>query len=181
MFAPATLNASLKTAGHYYDFDTNTLYVTKAYLKKAETYGTPECNSLNEMMEQFPGMKIEIHKKSRTNNAISYEMMEGFIRIMPQAEWRMKEYQRIKQVSLAYKSPYKFVCAWFEKQFPYYGKLTEHDENGTIKWDVVAMYEQAKNEATARAVGKDGTVVNFPASAVRTQEMNAENLLAEAS
>ena len=144
MFAPATLNASLKTAGHYYDFDTNTLYVTKAYLKKAETYGTPECNNLNEMMAQFPGMKIEIHKKTRTNNAISYEMMEGFIRIMPQAEWRMKEYQRIKQ------------------------------------WDVVGMYEKEKNEANARAVGKDGTVGTCPASAVRTQEMNAENLLAEA-
>lgn len=180
MFIEKTKNASLKNAGHYYDFDTNTLYVTKAYLKRAETYGTPECNSLNEMMAQFSGMKIEIHKKTRTNNAISYEMMEGFIRIMPQAEWRMKEYQRIKQVSLAYKSPYKFVCAWFEKQFPYYGKLTAHDENGTIKWDVVAMYEQAKNEANARAIGKDGTVVTFPASAVRTQEMNAENLLAEA-
>lgn len=181
MFNEKTKNASLKNAGHYYDFDANTLYVTKAYLKKAETYGTPECDSLNEMMAQFPGMKIEIHKKSRTNNAISYEMMEGFIRIMPQAEWRMKEYQRIKQVSLAYKSPYKFVCAWFEKQFPYYGKLTEHSEDGTIKWDVVAMYEQAKNEANARAVGKDGTVVTFPASAVRTQEMNKEESLANAS
>lgn len=30
MFAPALLNASLKASGHYYDFDTNTLYVTKA-------------------------------------------------------------------------------------------------------------------------------------------------------
>lgn len=181
MFNEKTKNASLKTAGHYYDFDTNTLYVTKAYLKKAETYGTPECDSLNEMMAQFPGMKIEIHKKTRTNNAISYEMMEGFIRIMPQAEWRMKEYQRIKQVSLAYKSPYKFVCAWFEKQFPYYGKLTEHSEDGTIKWDVVAMYNKASEEAKARAIGKDGTVITFPASAVRTQEMNAENHLADAS
>lgn len=181
MFNEKTKNASLKNAGHYYDFDDNTLYVTKAYLKKAETYGTPECDSLNEMMAQFPGMKIEIHKKTRTNNAISYEMMEGFIRIMPRAEWRMKEYQRIKQVSLAYKSPYKFVCAWFEKQFPYYGKLTEHDENGTIKWDVVAMYNKASEEAKARAVGKDGTVVTFPASAVRTQEMNEEESLANAS
>lgn len=180
MFSTKTKNEALKNAGHYYDFDTNTLYVTKAYLNKAQTYGTSECDSLNAMMAQFPGMKIEIHKKNRTNNAISYEMMEGFIRIMPQAEWRMKEYQRIKQVSLAYKSPYKFVCAWFEKQFPYYGKLTAHDENGTIKWDAVAMYQQAAEEAQARAVGKDGTVVTFPASAVRTQEMNAENLLAEA-
>ena len=175
------LNASLKAAGHYFDFDNKVLYVTKSYLAKAETYGTVECDRLNEMMAQFPGMKIEIHKKSRTNNAISYEMMEGFIRIMPQAEWRMKEYQRIKQVSLAYKSPYKFVCAWFEKQFPYYGKLTAHDENGTIKWDAVAMYNKAAEEAKARAVGKDGTIVSFPASAVRTQEMNAENLLADAS
>lgn len=58
MFAPSTLNAALKTAGHYYDFDTNILYITKAYLKKAETYGTPECNNLNGMMAKFPGMKM---------------------------------------------------------------------------------------------------------------------------
>lgn len=180
MFTEKMKNAALKAAGHYYDFDNNTLYVTKVYLKKAETYGTPECDSLNEMMAKFPEMTIEVHKKARTNNAISYEMMEDFIRIMPQAEWRMKEYKRIKECSLAYKSSYKFVCAWFEKQFPYYGELTARDEQGTIQWDAVAMYRKAEEEAKARAQVKNGCVINLPAAAVQPQAMNEEADLAEA-
>ena len=49
-----------------------------------------------------------------------------------------------------------------------------------IRGTVPLIYNVAADETKARAIGNDGTVITFPAPAVRTQEMNAENLLAEA-
>ena len=97
---------ALKVSGHYIDMNANTLTVTKAFYKKAEEYGSAECMKLLEIEKMFPTMKVEVYAPKRKSSPITYDMMELFIRIMPDAEKNYAEYKRVKKMSNAYKSPY---------------------------------------------------------------------------
>ena len=142
---------ALKVSGHYIDMNANTLTVTKAFYKKAEEYGSDECMKLLEIEKMFPTMKVEVYAPKRKSSPIPYDMMELFIRIMPDAEKNYTEYKRVKKMSNAYKSPYKFVSDWFTKTFPYHSELTAKNDKGEQVWDAVKMYAKAKEEAEKRA------------------------------
>ena len=74
------MNASLRTAGHYIDIPGKTVYITKQFQKKAEQYGTTEYDKYCEIEQRFPTFTITVHSQKRKNSAISYDMMELFIR-----------------------------------------------------------------------------------------------------
>lgn len=150
---------ALKVAGHYIDVNANKLTVTKAFYKKAEEYGTDECMKLIEIEKMFPTMTVEVYAPKRKSSPISYEMMELFIRIMPDAENNYTEYCRIKKMSVAYKSPYKFVSDWFTKLFPYHAELTAKNDEGVQVWDAAKMYAKAKEEAEKRVAAAQKTEV----------------------
>ena len=160
------LTAALKASGHYVDMAAFRLYVTPAFEKKASCYGTPECDIMNAILDAFPNMVVEIVKSNRKNNTITYAMMENFIRIMPDAAANLAEFDRVKKMSHAYRSAYQFVADWFEKKFPHYGEMLVKDEKtGEIKWDVLAQYEIAQEEAKKPVEEKpaeSSNVVSFP-------------------
>ena len=139
--------AALKTAGHYIDVDANVLYITPGFNKKSQIYGTAECSRMNAILAAFPSMTVKVQSKDRKNNAITYAMMEDFIRIMPDAAANYAEYERVKKMSLAYRCASKFVAAWFEETFPHYGELLVTDEKGNPVWDAVSMCQKAEEQA----------------------------------
>ena len=148
---------SLKQSGHYVDIFNGILYVSKSFQTNANYYGTTEYYKMNEILALRPDMKIELCAATRKKR-LTYEMMEAFIRIMPDAEENYNEYCRVRKMSVAYKSAYKYVEEWFAKQFPYYGQFFV-EENGEAKWNVVAAFEKAKEQAEAKknkTAGKDG-------------------------
>ena len=142
------INAAMKQSGHYADTTNGILYVSKSFQTNANYYGTTEYRKMNEILAVYPDMKIELYVATRKKR-LTYEMMEAFIRIMPDAEKNYTEYKRVRKMSVAYKSPYKFVEDWFAKQFPYYGEFVV-EENGEAKWNVVAAYKKAKEQAEAK-------------------------------
>ena len=144
--------AALKNAGHYIDVDANVLYITLGFNKKSQIYGTAECSRMNAILAAFPSMTVKVQSKDRKNNAITYAMMEDFIRIMPDAAANYAEYERVKKMSLAYRCSYKFVAAWFEETFPHYGELLVTDEKGNPVWDAVAMCQMAEEQAAVKPV-----------------------------
>lgn len=151
------INAAMKQSGHYADTTNGILYVSKSFQTNANYYGTNEYNKMNEILAVYPDMKIELYVATRKKR-LTYEMMEAFIRIMPDAEKNYTEYCRVRKMSVAYKSAYKFVEDWFAKQFPYYGQFFV-EENGEAKWNVVAAFEKAKEQAEAKknkTAAKDG-------------------------
>ena len=107
---------------------------------------------MNDILAAFPSMTVKVQSKDRKNNAITYAMMEDFIRIMPDAAANYAEYERVKKMSLAYRCSYKFVVAWFEETFPHYGELLVTDEKGNSVWDAVAMCQMAEEQVTATPV-----------------------------
>lgn len=154
------INAAMKQSGHYVDASNGILYVSKSFQTNANYYGTTEYHKMNEILAVYPDMKIEPYAATRKKR-LTYELMEAFIRIMPDAEANYKEYCRIRKMSVAFRSAYKFVEDWFAKQFPYYGEFFV-EENGEAKWNVVAAFEKAKeqaeakkNEAAAKTVEKE--------------------------
>ena len=147
------LTAALKASGHYVDMAAFRLYVTLAFEKKASYYGTPECDIMNAILDAFPNMAVEVVKPERKNNAITYDMMEKYITIMPDAANNMDEFKRIKKVSHAYRSAYQYVADWFATKFPHYGEMLVKDEKtGEIKWNALEQYAKAKQEAAAKPV-----------------------------
>ena len=142
------INAAIKQSGHYADVINGTLYVSKSFQNNANYYGTTEYRKMNEILAVYPDMKIELYAPTRKKR-LTYEMMEAFIRIMPNAEENYKEYCRTRKMSVAFRSPYKYVEDWFAKQFPYYGEFFV-EENGEAKWNVVAAFEKAKEQAEAK-------------------------------
>ena len=160
------LNAALKASGHYVDMAAFRLYVTPAFEKKASYYGTPECDIMNAILDAFPNMAVEVVKPERKNNAITYDMMEKYITIMPDAANNMAEFKRIKKVSHAYRSAYQYVADWFATKFPHYGEMLVKDEKtGEIKWDVLAQYKKAQEEAKKPVeveAAESSNVVSFP-------------------
>lgn len=150
----SVVTAALKNAGYYYDFATATLYMTAEFEKNSNAYGTNEYHLMNRILAKFPNATLKVYK-SKTNTLITYEMMEAFIRAMPNAAANFTEYKRIRLQSRAHRSAYKFVSEWFKAKFPHYGKLLVVDkETGEITWDALDSYRKAAAEADARAAAK---------------------------
>lgn len=180
------INAAIKEAGHCVDHN-GILYVSKSFQNNANYYGTTEYRKMNEILAVYPDMKIELYAATRKKR-LTYEMMEAFIRIMPDAEKNYNEYKRVRKMSVAYKSAYKFVEDWFAKQFPYYGEFFV-EENGEAKWNVVAAFEKAKeqaeakkNEAAAKTVEKEeDAAAKKNEAAAKTTETSAEQEVGDAA
>ena len=148
------MSAALKNVGYYYDMTAATLYMTSEFQKNSNTYGTNEYHMLNRILGRFPNAHLKVYKP-KANNRITYDMMEAFIRAMPDAVANFAEYKRIKLQSNAHRSAYKFVSEWFKAKFPHYGKLLVVDEEtGEIMWDALDSYKKAATEADARAAAK---------------------------
>jgi len=135
--------SALRTNGYYLDAAANTLYMTAPFEKKSNVYGTSEYRLVNEILAQFPDVKFSIQKKNR-KETVTYEMMETYIKLLPKAEESMKEYERVKLMSHAFRSSYKYVADWFEKKYQNYGKFIVKDNQGNVVWDIVALYKQAE-------------------------------------
>lgn len=150
------LVAALKENGSYYDIASNTLYITPAFKKRASMYGTAECDLMDRVRSQNNALKIEEYKSTRKAR-ITYDMMETFICNMPSAEKNFKEFERVKAMSHAYRSPFKFVSDWFDEKYPYYHKLLEKAEDGSVKWNALEMFKKAQAEAEKRKEEKSAS------------------------
>ena len=147
------ITTALKNTGYYYDFATATLYMTADFEKNSNSYGTNEYRMLNRILDKFPNATLKVYK-AKSNNLVTYKMMEDFIRAMPNAAANYAEYKRIKLQSRAHRSAYKFVSEWFKEKFPHYGKLLVKDENNNLVWSALDEYKTAATEADARAAEK---------------------------
>ena len=160
------MKVALSKVGYYYDVNTDTLYVSSVFNKKRLNYGSNEYNIVRNFREISSDLTIEIVKRAPKKKPLSYNMMEKFITILPTAEEDQKEMERQKKLSLAYKSPYKYMELWFNEKYPFHKELLV-EENEESKWDVVALMRKAealkkekkaqKAEATAQ-----NNISNFP-------------------
>ncbi|MBE7015219.1 MAG: hypothetical protein E7417_00105 [Ruminococcaceae bacterium] len=107
--------------------------VTKAFLKRADVFGTDEYIAVQRFYEMHPNATIKtksIRKNpdKETNKNLTYANMELFIKTIACDEKEMnkllEEMSKIKNISQIQKRPYKYVLDWFKATFPEY---TSHD------------------------------------------------------
>lgn len=128
--------AALKKDGYFFDHSINTLYVTKAFSKKASDPMGSECAMILRLRAIFPELVIEIAEAAKTKStALTYDLMMKYIARTPNALDTLKELERVRLMSKCQKSPYKFVRTWFEEKFPNYDKMLQFDENGEVIWN----------------------------------------------
>ena len=128
--------AALKKDGYFFDHSINTLYVTKAFSKKASDPMGSECAMILRLRAIFPELVIEIAEATKTKSAaLTYDLMMKYIARTPNALESLKELERVRLMSKCQKSPYKFVRTWFEEKFLNYDKMLQFDENGEVIWN----------------------------------------------
>lgn len=129
------MESALKKDNYYFDYNTNTLYVTKAFDKKASQYNSAECNTIMSLRQMFPNLTVKLAEAPKAKSkTLSYDLMLKYIVRMPNARDLLKEYENVRLMSKCQKSPYKYVCKWFEEKFPNYGKMVSFDEKGELIW-----------------------------------------------
>ena len=121
---------------------------TKAYIKKAHTFGTPEfyewraaCNEL--------GVEIQLvvdSKKKRTNENknLTYENMVLYMGTLENKEAYLKTFEIVKIHSKLQPNPSKFVLDWFKATFPNYKEAMKVivDEKKEIENNLVEMADK---------------------------------------
>lgn len=105
----------------------NTITVTKAFMKKAENFGSKEYKQMMEIKSDsvlsnykliVRSIKKNPEKESYRN--LTYKNMETYISTLNLSTIYMAEYEVAKQRSKIQKSPYKYMVKWFIETFPNY-------------------------------------------------------------
>lgn len=118
-----------KNAPKFVD-DTHVL-VTKAFMKNARIFGTPEYKMWKAIKEDCKGavmvsktIKKNPNKQTSTKN-MTYEHMAIYIRQQDGAKELMVEFKKQVALSKVQTNPYRCVLAWFKKQFPNYDEYKD--------------------------------------------------------
>lgn len=168
-----TMKTAMNKNGYYYDMETNTLHITKAFDRKRLTYGSEEYKIVRELKNYCDGLKIEAHSRATKEKPLSYEMMKKFIRILPTAKADLEEMERQQKMSVAFKSPYKFMERWFNEKYPYYKEMLVKSDNGEVEWDVLALIRQAQEQAKETSEA-DAETIETAEETVETTEKIVE-------
>ena len=127
---------AMKEYGHCYNHDTDTLTVTKNFLKNSEQMDTPECKTIVALYALHPNMKIVTFTAEKKKNVtISYDLMIQYICLNENKEERIKNLHEMKNMQLqshSIKSPYKFVRDWVTKKDPNYSKVIKLGADGEL-------------------------------------------------
>ena len=117
-------NIAMKNAPRFVD-DTHVL-VTKAFMKNARIFGTPEYKMWKEIRMDCPKavmvpktIKKNPNKRVNTKN-MTYPRMKLFISLQDNSEELLEEFEKQKQLSKVQTDPYRYVLAWFLKTFENY-------------------------------------------------------------
>ena len=127
------------------DFDRNEAIVTKAFQKKATTYGTPEFRQWREVRNEFPNIQMVV-KNTRTSDIYNttYAKMEKYIKTFDNAADVLAEMAKVKERSKIQRNPHRYVLAWFESVYPDYktSDIFQEDEQAADGSEVVSMPEK---------------------------------------
>lgn len=145
----------LNINGYKINFTNNTLEMNYSFSAAAAEYGSTEYNIYVGIHKDFPNIKDVVlsgreKKKPSKTRKISYAKFESYIKAVDdEKETIFTEYKKVKEMSKAQKSPYKYVCDWFEAQFPNY---TETPSTVALATSKVSQFPTNEEETKKEAV-----------------------------
>ena len=111
-----------------FDPITNTLTITKAFADALSNPDSAEYQLYRQIKADNPTVAVRkrTHKTSsgyvNQYKKLTYENMEAFIELLPQADELMRVYNFLRVSTNLCASPYKAVRSWFVEQFPLYNR-----------------------------------------------------------
>ena len=88
--------------GYKIDFVSKTITVTKAFMKKAETYNSTAYQTLMTLRAELPDMRIvapKTNRKGKKRDNLTYANMITFINCQNNAEILLKEFEKVKELA----------------------------------------------------------------------------------
>lgn len=109
----------MKNTNYKYDFTSNTLTVTKTFLKKAEQYNSPEYKILLGFQKDHPEMKINPVKtlEKKINHETEFLKMKTIIEMCKDGDKRLEEYERTRKLARTTNHEYNYVKKWFDNNY----------------------------------------------------------------
>ena len=107
--------------GYYFDFMTNTLYMTHRFSMRANDITSDEFKAYEGLKEHFPMLRVVVAKPPKRNSKyIPYPKMIQYIALMDDGVEKLAEFNKVRQASTAQTNPTQFVNQWFKETFPNY-------------------------------------------------------------
>ena len=112
------------------DFEKDTIFVSKAFHKRASIYGTDEFKALHSAIKETGYSVVIKENQKKSYNGLTFKRMETYIQTQPNSETNLKEFRAVQRVAEAKGAKYPLTKKWFFKTFPEY-KLNDVSENET--------------------------------------------------
>ena len=109
--------------GYYFDFMSNTLYMTHRFSMRANDIYGDEFKIYEGFKDRFPLLRVVVEKLPKRNpKYIPYNKMIQYIALMDDGVDKLAEFNKVRQSSTAQANPTQFVNQWFKETFPDYKK-----------------------------------------------------------
>lgn len=116
----------IPSTGYYFDWQTNTLYMTYRFSVKANDMGSKEYNIYDQFSARFTTMKVVVEApKKRKSPYLTFDRMGAYIACQDNAVELMAQLRKVIDEARGQSNPRKFVDEWFRKTFPKFGKYPE--------------------------------------------------------
>ena len=113
----------IPSTGYYFDWQTNTLYMTYRFSVKANDMTSDAYSIYERFAEKFTGMRVVVERPPKRNSKyIPYPKMIQYMALMENGVELLAEFNQVRQASTAQTNPTQFVNQWFKETFPNYKK-----------------------------------------------------------
>lgn len=99
-------------------------YATKTFIKRAQTFGTPEFYEWRAACKEF-GKEVKLvvdskRKRTNENKNLTFENMVIYMNNQKNSSDYLKAFEKVKQCSRVQTNPTKYILDWFKATFPNY-------------------------------------------------------------
>ena len=128
------MKSAKKVAPYFYNHETNTLQVTKAFLKAAGNLYTPEYRIIQAYRNDHPTMIISTGEARKGTARIAYAQMKEYITALDKSGKMLEQFETVKLLSKIQPSPYNYVKCWFKETYPQYAENVKTGEDGKLRY-----------------------------------------------
>ena len=132
-----------------FDFNTQTLTITKDFAKKMMDPTSTEYKIYIKLRKDFPNFQMKERscnrKKPNPYKGLTFEKMEKYISLYENAEELLTLFNAVKAVGDSQNNKMKYVADWFMAQFPNYKEMPLFNKDGKILYVAPKQPEEKKN------------------------------------
>jgi len=119
-----------------YNCLTNTLTLSRSFVRQAENVESEEYKFVQRMREEIPGLDIvrqekQVHRRPKYAN-LSIKAMKDYISCMRNSDERLAELDSVVSASRGQDHPIRYTREWFLENYPGYSSIPVFDEEGYL-------------------------------------------------